>query len=381
MSTPIHIEGWETGYTRYRSGGIIGTPTVSTDYAHSGSRSLRCYSITSSINCVYYATTGSITARVGRVYIYFTTLPAADLIIVQTGATVGYSCVIKFDYATSQFQANFGNAVDGNSVAITITTGTWYRIDYKFDVSADPSTIDFQVAIGEAAGTAATQSTYAQAATTFTSNYCGGVNPGNYEFYVDDWIYSDTSGDYPLGAGQITGLSPNAAGTSAPGTVIQDHTSTLVDDTTNPANLELDDVPLTTTGDYIKQTATGAGYYAEVRFASLEATDIWGVSASVADYSSDIVGTNYAISRIRDYNGQETNIFAGNTVAATPTVRGILVSVPSGGWTQTHVNTLRARVGFASSIVSGSQPYWNALMLQVAHGFAAANPVIKVVNE
>lgn len=378
MATLVFTEGWEHGRTHSYPGSPGAGMSNSTSQHHSGSRSARFYTASAAACSLYYAQTGAFRYKVGRVYVRFAAWPSADIRIIATGIQSLLSHSIYLDVSEHKLQARVGTN-ELNTCDLALSLDTWYRIDYRFNSNANPNLIDFQVAEGDGAATAATQSSYAQAQAYITSNSIGWIETDTADLYFDDWIMSETSADYPLGPGGVVGLSPNAAGTSSPGSSIYDNGDTLVNDSTNPANVELDDVPMTSTADYIKQTAIGASDYAEVAFADTTESDIKGADAVVL-YDSLAADANSAGTKIRDSNGQETTLYEGDMSETTALLKRATIATPSGGWTMAHVNALVGRVGYATNVTS--IPCWHSLMIQAAYGITvAANALVQVVNE
>jgi hypothetical protein len=368
-----HIDGWEHGHITGWAYTATNGPAISSSVFRTGAYSARFYK-TSSSTCYLQKSITTTRVFVARVYVRFDAWPNVDEIIYRTSLVAGDAPALRLNVTTSQIEAMFGANV-GNACATVLQLNTWYRIDLKFDVTANPSAIDFQVD-----GVAATQSTQAQAATYPANQYFGAYTAGTFDMFMDDLACSITAGDYPIGPGGVVGLSPNAAGTSSPGNYVMDNADDIIDDATNPANVELDDVPMTSATDYIKQTAIDADLYAEVLFADTAEATIHGVSGHVAYRSSGSTPANSAIAKILDSNNQESVIKSGDMSETTQARAGAMVAVPSGGWTMAHVNALRGRVGFASNV--DVVPYWDAMMLQVAYAAAAgANPLLKIINE
>jgi hypothetical protein len=366
VPTPIWLTGAEHGVASTSGGGLFNTltnaPTIDGTIKRTGNYSIRFYK-TSSSTCSFTKTiAGSPTVVVGRYYIYFTTFPAAVTTMTWTAVNSGGACGIRFNNTTKKLNARFLTIGDGNAANLALSTGTWYRVDFKFDVSANPSLIDFSVAPDGGDAVAATQSSTAQAATHFDSFSIGAVDAGTYDFYADDIFLSATALDYPIGAGAVIGLSPSGAGTSSPGTNIKDDGGTLVDDATNPANIELDDVPLNGTTDYIQQDGGTDAIYAEVAFADTTQATINGAMAIVA-YQSATATANAASSKIVDEDATITAIYTGDMSETSQFYKSVIIPKPAGGWDMGAVNALKGRVGYASDY--NPIPYWHALMVEV----------------
>lgn len=375
MATPIFLTGLEHGSLSASGGGLFdtvtGAPTVDSAIKRTGSYSIRFYKTVAAACSVTKNVSGSPTVLVARFYLYFTTLPSVDCALFRMNSGT-YVPTLRFRLSDSKLIVDFSGS--GTQAGPVVTTGQWYRIDFRGNVGTDPRTIDWQVN-----GVDQPQATLALAASSFTTVPFGALTTCTLDAYIDDVVISATSADYPLGPGGVVGLSPNAAGTSNPGTnVIEDNTGADVDDSTNPANVELDDVPLSLNTDYIKQVAVGTGNYAEVAFADISESVIWGARGILAYMSSDTLG-NEGGCIIRDSDGQETTIWGNPTTRADYSESSMFyksaqVLTPSGGWTQAHVNALRARIGYSNDI--SPVPYWENLMIEVACGESAGYSLV-----
>lgn len=360
--TPVWIEGWEHGVISVSGGGIVNSivgtaPIVQSTIKRTGGYALKSAAAAGTSNCLKTLAASSY-YLVGRFYFYVASgqWPSLQTCILY-GNINPYPCIFLTAGATEK-KVGLGYSSTLLQKSGVITEDAWHYVDFYFNGSANPWTINASVD-----GVPLTQGTAAYAA-ALMPGFCSGIyNTCTGTVYFDDLVLSQTSGDYPIGAGGVVGLSPNAAGTSNPGTYIQDNGSVVVNDATNPANVELDDVPFNG-ADYIKQTELDAALYAEVNFADTAQATIHGAQAFLA-YSSEAVSANNGQTRIRDSNGQETTVFSGDMSETTMFYKSAIVLTPSGGWTMAHVNALTGRVGYSSDATP--DPYWQGLMIQVAY--------------
>jgi hypothetical protein len=56
-------------------------------------------------------------------------------------------------------------------------------------------------------------------------------------------------------------------------------------------------------------------------------------------------------------------VYQGNMATTTLSYKSAIVAPAAGTWSQTKVNGLKARIGYAGSSL-GSQPYWDDLMVE-----------------
>jgi hypothetical protein len=190
--TTLKETGYESGAADWD--GSVGTPAVQSSVKNSGTYAAQIDTTAAQEYIAYTVATPSV--LVARVYFRFATLPSVDAsTLFSTTITSGVRPGLNFNTSTNRFYARWIGASNGNTCAVTISTGTWYRLDLRFDFSANPSKIDFSIE-----GTAATQSTYAQVATTHTAMRLGVEDVVNMNEYLDDLKITNVSGDYPIGA-------------------------------------------------------------------------------------------------------------------------------------------------------------------------------------
>jgi hypothetical protein len=237
MPTPIFICGAECGLATQGAAqpvstvghwsAVTGTPSVVTS-GPSPMRSERCFrfnpsAATWNLQHTFASPIASPATIVARFYVYFATLPSSPT---QLWAPSPTGNGATFDSGSSTIGAGSSGAVVGNGVAVT--TGQWYRIDVKC-VRDATQTIDVQVN-----GVAADQWAFASVAGTLTGFVLGPLTTETGDWYIDDLIVSQTSGDYPIGAGTVAGLYPNGdrnSGVGAP-----QHTYSAVNDFTKAGN-------------------------------------------------------------------------------------------------------------------------------------------------
>jgi hypothetical protein len=127
----------------------------------------------------------------------------------------------------------------------------------------------------------------------------------------------------------------------------------------SPARLA--DDPMTSTATYLKQTATGAGAYAELTFADTADPCFNGVQATVAVHASAATGTNNANARVVS-GAASTSLFT-NINGTSLKYATSIVTPPASPWSQSGVNALVAQAGYATSV--STVPYWDAFLVEV----------------
>lgn len=320
---------------------------------------------------------GSPTAVAFRVYINFGTQPASEGVAIawQYHASALFS--IKYFDSTKRLYASVGSgSVKSGPI---VNAGTWYRIDYLADCSGTTWTMDWSV--DGAPQTQATETGHSASTFSGGSNRIGfsGAVTGN--IYYDDVARSETGTDFPIGAGGVIGLRPNADGThNNAANTLEDIDGNDIDGVTYFAFDKLDENPWVNTAnaDFVRQTAIEATKYCEIQFADTTQNNIHGVRAIQQDAASGTPANN-AKSYIIDSDAQSTTLFDGDTSNTSAFYRSVQVLTPAGGWTQAYVNSLKCRFGYSSDVGPSANPYWLAIMLEVAYGPAVASTWIPKV--
>ena len=301
--------------------------------------------------------TGSAAARTYVTSFYFkvAAAPAGNsnmmMAITTTNGTVRMN-------ATGTIAINWGA-----TTAATTTTyddDAWHRVDWKVDTTANPhtqsATIDGVDSIGPI--------TVANAAADITTIRVGSSVAGDdLTCIYDDWVCSATLADYPLGEYVIKALVPTGDGTHNAGTnTIEDNAGADINGTSVTAYPLVDEWPPNTT-DYVMQSATGAGNYAEVTFDDVTGSidcvvglaAIWSAGTGVNNGTVRIVDSTPA-TLIDIYSGDQSDTALRYQAATVP--------APGGTWSADEVNGLVARMGFSTDVVD--VPRWSAIMIQYA---------------
>ena len=306
---------------------------------------------------------GSANIFVCRVYVYFSTLPSADTPIVQLVSRLAGA---YFKQADSKIYAT-ANGTGLGATGVSVTTGIWYRIDVKVNISANPWTADVQVD-----DAACGQHTNAEAANTYVQFDVGFTSTAVATIYFDDFLLSLTAADYPLGDGYILSYIPNADGThdiAGANDVERTLTGTDITNATTTAYQLVDDRPMESVStDFINFKT--AALRVEIAYEdSVEAVAPRSVEAIVGYHDASGAGTHNFSVTLRDSGGGTTaDIMAAATrnVGATMSWgRAHFTTIPGGGaWTLAAFNALRSRIA-----VTDASPdvYIDGLMLEAEY--------------
>ena len=234
--------------------------------AGGGLRALRTQGTTAnSLATIFFP--ASYTRLIGRVYIRFATLPSADCALVAVGGSAALGPQIRFKQSDSKIYAAV--AITLGATGVAVTTGTWYRIDFDFNVQTGGADFcDVQVD-----GTACGQATATGLSAAQTTLGFGGLTGStSHDIYFDDLILSNTAADYPIGAGYVLGFVPAADGT---------HTFT-----STHAILGTTGAP--TTGSNITNATTNAFSFVNARpigGGAADNTRLWNQATAATEYA------------------------------------------------------------------------------------------------
>lgn len=375
MATPVYCCGFECG-ALINGGHLqdnVGTPTFSTTTIRSGLRSLRCNPAAAVKDVLVTLTSASLT-QVGRVYVYFATLPDADCALWSYGSSASTpSANVRFKQSDSKIYAAVSTTLGASGVSVT--TGQWYRIDYKALVSTTVAdTMDVEVD-GVACGQASATTAQGSAATCLL----GTITSCTADVFFDDWWMSQTAADYPYGAGHVNSYIPNADGThnvAGASDFERSGTGTDITNATTDAYQLIDDRPLPTTAvDWIQGTAPpNATDYVEWQYEdeSTETAAPRAVEAIVAYHGASAASNNWTVTLREHAGGTSANIFSGAETAPTAvnSKRAHFATVPgtANAWGLTEFNALRSRFLVSDA---APDPQIDAAMLEAEYEDAA----------
>lgn len=307
----------------------------------------------------------------------FTTLPTAanDFTSIDVAASSDRAG-FYYDPADQKVHAWITSATQASS--FTIAANTWYTLQFRFDCSANPNTLDWTLN-----GTSQTQVTNALGSSTiarYELGNRGGTGGGVIEF--DDVVVSVTAADYPLPMYQVRLVGVDTGGTTteigtANATVRFTANGTL-DGTHNSAAIltALSELPplLGSTSSGVAQQTAGAGNAVEVPMANYTLTGGETIAYTriyLAGWAASALAANLGL---RAWNGTAETILHGDTVATgfDSTTNGAWYAFLYTGVTdQTTLNALTVRMGYStdvSPIVGAHAIYAELLILPGAGG-------------
>ncbi len=358
--SPTKVTGFEHGtvsavggglFSNVNGAGVIADGSVN----RTGSYSLGIVDPTGANHSARISAAGGV--AVVRLYLRLAALPSADVAeLLSVDIAAGNDLRVGFQNSSNRLTIRFGNAAvtTANSA---VSANTWYRLDLRVIANANPRTAAWRLdGVSQASVSAA-----GAASTVNTLRFGSTVNADAYTVNFDDVLISATSGDFPIRGGSVVALRPVAMGTNVNPASFANDDATPIDANTYT---RLADDPLNSGAGYVRQGTIGAGDYLELGMADTAATCIVGVSGIVAYHAA---GTPVDNGKASIFDGAtERVVFSGDMSLIPLQYASVIVAPAAGTWTTGAVNGLQARIGFSSDVTPN--PYWDALLLEVATG-------------
>lgn len=380
MPTTQLVCGYEcgTGGTNAHFARNAGTAdSISTTTVRTGSRSLQLSPVAAVGSVLMPQTMASQTVVVKRFYLRYSVLPDVS-VQVYAGLSGATRLQVYYNQSDSKIYAAIGGATPTTgATGVSVATDVWYRIDCKFDVSANPWTADVQVD-----GVACGQATNAVAASTMSTLLVGdSANSATYTAFVEDCILSFAVADYPLGAPNVKAFFPTRDGThTGTGTnfVIGQAGGALTVTSTGVYTL-LDEAPMAVnTSDFVNQQTSAAAEYVQVGFATVSGAPL-GVDMILAAHSLTTAQGNM---KFKVNDGGTTVLFWNRASSGSSAIafnRAHYASKPAGGaWTQAAFDALLVRGGYSTD--ANPDQFWDGVLLEVALAASAAGITVNATG-
>lgn len=321
---------------------------------------------------------GSSGTLVASFWFRFQTLPSNDFnIFIDIGTAGGNDVFIKYLNSTGTLQGVFGSATQ---LGPSISANTWYHVDLRAIHNANPHTLEWKVD-GVDQTTVSLSVASENIFVAGFGNDAGGAQTGTVD--IDDFAFSLTSGDYPLGKQKVVLLIPDTGGTAvqigtanATGRMV---TNSAIDATFNSANIlaAISELPplIGASATGVGQRTSGSGNAVGIPMTTYTLAGgetITGLRVVVCGWSGSATANNIGL---RSFNGTtETILFA----AADPNFDN---STTTPGWlckmataadfdTQAELDALVVRYGYSTDI--SPLPGAHAIYAEVAVKEAAA---------
>jgi hypothetical protein len=203
-----------------------------------------------------------------------------------------------------------------------------------------------------------------RSATPATANGFGMGATGNASVYTtnyDDILVATQTTAYPLADSRIVRLAPDSMGTSIGSGNFRNNDGTGID-----ANSwqRLDEVPMTSTADYVRQQANSGASYVEFGLQDMAERCITEASVVLAYHAAATSADTGKTSIVE--GAAETVAFSGDMSQSALQYKSAIITPAAGMWGQSAVNGLVARVGYSTD--SSPNPFWDAIMVEAAVG-------------
>jgi hypothetical protein len=344
----------EHGVVSTAGGGLFssltGTPTADTAVVRSGTFSLRIADTSggSTVRALRSFTAASVV--VTRFAVRLDSLPSvnSNLAYVDSGTDL----VLRYNAGTQRFQLVLGGSIATSSA--TVSAGVWYAIDLRYDLSASPHLGDWRV-------DGATQAQVSRGASPTTANRLGIGSSANASVYTanyDDIVVTTDPTSYPLEDSRIVRLTPDSMGTSSGVGNFRNNDGTAIDANTWQ---RLDEVPMSSTADYVRQQVNSGTSFVEVGFQNPAQTCIRDISAVLAYHAG---GTSSDNGKTSVFDGATETVVFASDMSQTGLQYKSAVVMPAAAWDELAANGLVARIGYSTD--SSPNPYWDAIVLEAA---------------
>jgi Tfp pilus assembly protein PilX len=390
-NTPIWMTGFESGVIPNASitgGGVPGGQgTTSTSVVRTGTYSAKVSPAGGGATIM--VSTGVPWGQVTVVHeaFQFAALPAADAVVTDLLANGNMRADLYYKASTGKWTVamwptNWTSRTEVQGTASPVA-GQWQTFDFRYQEYVNPVVLDWSVD-----GVAQPQLTMATTATTVTTNISFGqlgiTTTATYTGYFDDIMMSKTSSDYPLPDIRVKALKPNGMGThNTPANYQQTVGATGNDPPIGGTSSAiaatswqlLDEIPMTTSDDFIKEITTLSTSYIEIAFEDTTDTCVRGASLYAGIQSGAAQANNLALNSVT--NGFNRQIFSGQPGSTLLRyVEGVAsqssTNVGAGPWTQAIVNGIVARFGMSTD--ASPNPYLQAIILEYAYMNVVATP-------
>jgi hypothetical protein len=297
------------------------------------------------------ATTGVLVARFA---LQFPTLPTADVAaLAGVNVTAGSPLTLRYTTSTGKLAVGFtgGTAVQAST---QVSAGGWQLVELMVDVSANPRTAKWRLNGVEQPAASKAETAAAVANAFLGSTVSADVYTGGY----DDIILSAAAGDYPFGDGRSLLLLPDGTGTTSGASNFQHDDGSAIGSTTWA---RVDDIPMNSTGDYVKQPTASSTSYVSVTMQDTTHGCFNAVQGVVAYHSDNGIGANSGSTVVYD-GSASTTVMSGDMSGTALSFASSVVKPAAAPWTNAAVNGLTFRFGYAGD--TRPVPYWDALALE-----------------
>ena len=340
-----------------------GTPSVSTTTFRTGLAAAR---LNPAGATKYFGKAVNRKVVAARVYLRFATFPVGVTTPIISFVNASGTAFVRAQ-STGQLYLDVGAGSD-QTFGSPLSLDTWYQLDLLADSTGSDTILK-----GRLDGGSEVTAQVTQASVNFTDFRIGATAAVTFDMFCDDLVLGTATGDYPIGAGTVEGLHPDADGTHSftAGDFGYDAAGANVGLSDTNVYTYVDDPALSTITDFIRQKVVRTTGYVEVQFPDPVSTaDPQIVNVVLSMHSSGTTANTVGwklndggtILGINDAAGDFLSDIS-NTARADIS-KGFATKPSSGAWTLSAIQGLRVRYGYAGSV--GSFPYWDGVVLEVA---------------
>jgi hypothetical protein len=343
--SPAALTGFEHGRLGYSANNLMPTGTglsITPAAARNGSYGLKVNAAGSAGNEWFMWPTAP-KAGVVRFAIRLDALPAAGVNELFSMDTYSKSALrIGYDAGTQSLRLRLSSAAGDSAVVAgpPVVAGAWHVVDVRYSVLSGHAA-DWAVD-----GVAQPSAAIAGGVESLYYARFGTMGGGDaFTAHYDDVLISTTAGDFPVGDGAVKALRPS--GTTASGSAVRDNDGTAVD----PSSwARLDEVPATSTVDYLQQTSASSSSYAQIAFEDTDEPCARAVRGYATTHSQ--ATNNASNAKLSVFDGaRESVIKSGDWAANNGYSRDYSATVaPVSEWSQAALNGLVARFGYSTDV-------------------------------
>lgn len=363
----------------YWTSGGVGTMTVSKSIFRSGTRSLRLQASGAETGADCYTQfalgfdLGNQLDRVIQAFVYFATLPNADVYLGSWG-----SLGLCYHVSSGEFRTYTGTTV-GPATGIVPTTGVWYRLDMRLSSSGGVGTFSSRVdgrILPDQTGTSSGTDGWRPSCQSLD-----GATNVTFDIYWDDITNSHTAADYPLPVMASFAVIPNRDGQH--NTLLGNFkagnrantTAVNVTDATRNVFRYINSISKVTGGGgdedntaLINQTTAEALGYVEVLFGTKADPRLVPAYVAVMGFLEAATSATMNVSVKVVDAGTETLVINATALSGAGLADGYgveLRTTPTGAlpWTRPRLDDLRMRFGYSSDATP--DVYWRNCTLEV----------------
>jgi hypothetical protein len=299
--------------------------------------------------------TATTTVEDVRFAIRFASLPSADVEVMRMGPASGAALQLMYHTSTHKLALQFSTGASIEEAA-SVVAGTWYLVEVKLDMTT--STWSGAWYVDEVAQTGRTVS--GTAGTTAYQLFLGTTLANTYTANYDDVAVMASASNFPLGDGKVLILKPTGMGTHNIPLDFQNDDSTVIN---SSSYTRVDDIPASSSTDYIKQVTALSTAYIELTFDDTTETCVRLVQG---DMLHDLQNTNQGDNgKTSIFDGSTERVVYSGSMTSNSTgqyLREAIIAPVSTTWSASELNGVVGRIGYSTD--ASPTPRWDAFLVE-----------------